>query len=180
MRQVIVNGYNVINCDEYLRRLKHQSLDAARRGLIMRLAQASRLRDDDVIVVFDGWQTGAGYQSGARMLGLRVVYSALDERADDLIKRLVKAAPNPAAVVVVSNDRELRGQCGMDGAHGSGSENLMRQAAPARRPRPPLRAVEAKDDDEDNDRHPVNPSKKGPAHRLPRKRRPGTPRDYRF
>ena len=182
MRRVIVDGYNVINSDEALSRLQQQSLDAARHGLIIRLCQAQRLRYDEVTVVFDGWRTGAGHQSTARMHGVRVVFSPRGERADEVIKRLVQTASDPSAVVVVSNDRELRVQCDQGGAQGSGSENLMRQATPARRPRQPPSVIKAKDeDDEDTSRRrDVSPSKKGPARRLPKNQRQSKPPDYRF
>jgi predicted RNA-binding protein with PIN domain len=181
MRRIIVDGYNVIKCDEHLQHLQRQSLGAARRGLIARLCEAQRLRCDDVTVVFDGWQAGAGYQSATREQGIRVVYSPRGERADEVIKRLVAGSPDPAAVVVVSNDRELRVQTARGGAQGSGSQNLMRQATPARRARLARPAfVEPDKDSEDAAYRHSGSAKKGPARRLPRAKRSHLPPDYRF
>ncbi|GAC1431912.1 MAG: hypothetical protein NVSMB65_05510 [Chloroflexota bacterium] len=184
MRRIIVDGYNVINADEHLLYLKRHSLDAARRGLIMRLRQAQRLRHDEVTVVFDGWQTGASHESVTRMEGIRVVYSRRGERADEVIKRLVSQAPDPGVVVMVSNDRDLLLHAGEQGAGRGSVDNLMQQATPARRPRPHPRRSDLDGRDKDADasaaRRGVSPTKKGPARRLPRNQRPGRTQDYRF
>ena len=184
MRRIIVDGYNVINGDEHLVRMKQQSLDAARRALIMRLRQAHRLRHDEITVVFDGWQTGALHESATRVEGIRVVYSRQGERADEVIKRLVSTAHDPQTVVMISNDRDLRLHAGEHGAGRSSVENLMRHATPAPRPRAfvPRPALDGGDKDavDPTPRQGVSPSKKGPARRLPRSQRPGRGQDYRY
>ncbi len=180
MRRIIVDGYNVINSDVQLAHAQRSSLDLARRGLIARLGQAQPLRHDEVTVVFDGWRSGAAHQSATRVQGIRVVYSPLGERADEVIKRLVSQAADPSSVVVVSNDRELRVHAGESGAHGSGAENLLRQATPARRPRALRPTASADDDDDPAAPRGVCPPKKGPARRLPKSQRGGKDPGYRF
>ncbi len=151
-RLTIVDGYNVIRRDPALAELERRSLEQAREALVRRLAVDPTLRKDEVTVVFDGAKGGRSFEHSERRGRVLVVYSRLGESADEVIKRLVRAASG--AVRVISNDRELRD---FASAHGSTPVRVV----PRQRGGPSPTA----DDEEDEPRHP----KKGPAHR-PKKR----------
>lgn len=184
MRQVIIDGYNVIHTDDVLLRLYRQNRAAARDGLLTRLRSAACLRTDQVTVVFDGWQNGAPQQSRERVQGIIVIYSRLGERADDVIKRLVteaRARAGSGPVVVVSNDSELRGHGVMEGVETSTSPNLLGQLTPARhrqRPSGPYQRGTCDDDSDEQATHNPFGPKKGPARRTPKRGR--TDRSYQF
>jgi len=57
------------------------------------------------VVVFDGWKGGSGRESRTVTGGITVIYSALGERADDVIKRII--AGKQKKWVVVSSDRAI-------------------------------------------------------------------------
>ncbi len=57
------------------------------------------------MVVFDGWQGGGREERHEKKRGIEIVYSKLGERADEVIKRLVRAKGSGA--IVISSDREI-------------------------------------------------------------------------
>ena len=60
-------------------------------------------------------------------MGLRVLFSAPGELADDVIRRLVAAEPAGRPVVVVSSDREVADDVRRAGAYAVGSPLLLRR-----------------------------------------------------
>ena len=60
-----------------------------------------------VTLVFDGPMPKGGLAKQMRPAGIRVLFSA-PETADDIIVRMVRAAPDPAQVHVVSSDTAIR------------------------------------------------------------------------
>jgi predicted RNA-binding protein with PIN domain len=56
-------------------------------------------------VVFDGWQGGWNTEKRERKKGIEVIFSRLGEKADEVIKRLIKEK-GPGAIVITS-DREV-------------------------------------------------------------------------
>ncbi|MBX5436892.1 MAG: NYN domain-containing protein [Alicyclobacillaceae bacterium] len=87
-RCLIVDGYNVLS------RLHGQGLasigdlEAERDRLSARMAEYSAVSGSDVILVFDAHRNDEP-SSAADVGGIRVVYTAKDETADDRIERLV-------------------------------------------------------------------------------------------
>jgi predicted RNA-binding protein with PIN domain len=59
----------------------------------------------EITVVFDGWQAGWPTEKRERKKGIEVVFSKLGEKADEVIKRLVRE--KGSGVTVISSDREL-------------------------------------------------------------------------
>jgi hypothetical protein len=59
----------------------------------------------EMTVVFDGWQGGWSTEKRERKKGIELVFSKLGEKADEVIKRLVRE--KGAGVTVISSDREL-------------------------------------------------------------------------
>lgn len=177
MRQILVDGYNVIRADPTMQRAERASLENARRLLLTTLDTSPRLRRDSIVVVFDGIREGRANQNSFRQGRVLVVFSARGQSADDVIKARVHATTDPEQVVVVTNDVDIRLYCERHGCAVSGSENLLNQLpGPRRLMRLPS---QPRDEDEpDNTPHTLTTVKKGNPRRAPRHSR--RPRDYRF
>lgn len=104
---LIIDGYNLIRQSRRLSLLDARDLEAGREALLESLAAYRRRRPQHKItVIFDGWQGGGLQESRDRVHGLGVVYSRRGERADEVIKRLLRREGRRA--VLVSSDRELQ------------------------------------------------------------------------
>ncbi|MCL4533603.1 MAG: NYN domain-containing protein [Bacteroidetes bacterium] len=150
---LIIDGYNVLHENPQLAQLSRRSMEEGREMLVSYLsAKAGRY---DITVVFDGWQHGGPAETAERVRGVRVVYSKLGERADEVIKRLIDRAPPQA--IVVSNDIEIRTYAERAGCQVARPDQLTRIASE--------RPVQ------ENDRR-VSSEKRGPAQRPKRRRSP--------
>lgn len=127
MRQIIVDGYNVIRADDRLQALERVSLENARDVLARTLASSPRLANDRIMVVFDGTRGTRPHIHRHRLGRVELVYSARGQLADDVIVAETQALAGTAQVVVVSNDVEVRERCRANGCEVSGSENLLQQ-----------------------------------------------------
>ncbi len=108
---LIVDGYNVTKTG-----YPQLTLAAQRDRLVRDLGLLAAQVDAEVTVVFDGAAVVAsGGQVWAR--GVRVVFSAAEVIADDVIRELVAAEPQGRPVVVVSSDREVADSGRGMGAH---------------------------------------------------------------
>lgn len=107
---VVVDGYNVTMAAR-----PTADLDDQRRWLVQLggavVARFGRL----VTLVFDGTDPGAGSMPSAR--GVRVVFSAGEETADERIVGLIEGLPGDVPALVVSGDREVASACADLGAN---------------------------------------------------------------
>jgi len=111
-------------------------------------------------VVFDGWQGGWISEKKERRMGMEIIFSKLGERADEVIKRLVRE--KGSGVIVITSDREVA----------RFSEKMSVTAIPSAEFKERLEAfpgrsgkdAEGRDEDED-----ARSKKKGPARRLSKK-----------
>jgi len=106
-RRFILDGYNIggeISAEGF-------STRSARDDVIRRAGRLARSTEAEVLVVFDGPddEGRAGFRSSAGVL----VRFSRGEEADDVIAAL--AASDPNRTVVVTNDRDLRDRCTIDG-----------------------------------------------------------------
>jgi predicted RNA-binding protein with PIN domain len=99
---VIIDGYNLIGSDQGLQ----GALEHKRNWLVQQLARYQKLKQFNVIVVFDGWRAGSAHEASEKIAGLSVIYSRLGEKADQVIVRIAREKGSGA--VVVSSDREIR------------------------------------------------------------------------
>lgn len=99
---IIIDGYNLIGSEQGL----SGALEHKRNWLIQQLARYQKLKQFNLIVVFDGWRSGQANQATEKMAGISVVYSRLGEKADSVIMRV--AREKGSGSVVVSSDREIR------------------------------------------------------------------------
>jgi predicted RNA-binding protein with PIN domain len=97
---VIVDGYNVTKSG-----YPDLSLADQRTRLISALAALQARAGAEVTVVFDGGNRPPAQPRAPR--GVRVLFSAPDELADDVIRRLVAAEPAGRALLVVTSDQEV-------------------------------------------------------------------------
>jgi predicted RNA-binding protein with PIN domain len=59
----------------------------------------------EITLVFDGWQGGWSTEKRERKKGIELVFSKLGEKADEVIKRLVRE--KGSGLTVVTSDREI-------------------------------------------------------------------------
>ena len=103
----LLDGYNIggeIHPVEFATRM-------ARDDVIQRAGRLARSTEAEVLVVFDGPDDEG--RSGFRSSGGVVVRFSRGDQADDVIADLV--ASDPTRTVVITNDRELRDRCTVDG-----------------------------------------------------------------
>jgi predicted RNA-binding protein with PIN domain len=88
-----------------LTQLSSVELLLERDRLIHQLSAYRRLKPCEITVVFDGWQGGWNTEKKERKEGIELIFSKLGEKADEVIKRLVKE--KGSRVMVVTSDREV-------------------------------------------------------------------------
>lgn len=94
---IIVDGYNLIG-------VYHNRLHDEREKLINRLIEYKKAKGHELVVVFDGWASDRGEVSQPTG-GIGVLFSRYGERADDLIKKIIREYQR--RWIVVSSDREI-------------------------------------------------------------------------
>jgi predicted RNA-binding protein with PIN domain len=117
---LVVDGYNVTKSG-----YGDLPLDAQRSRLVRGLGALAARTGAEVTCVFDGAARPPVMPPAPR--GLRVLFSAAGELADDLIRRLVAAEPPGRPVVVVSSDREVAEDVRRAGAYPVDSVLLLRR-----------------------------------------------------
>lgn len=84
----------------------HRDKAAARRRLLGRLASFAAAKGLEISVVFDGGPEPE-LPDGARFRGIRVFYSGTRSSADSRIEQIVRSAPDPGSITVVTSDKRL-------------------------------------------------------------------------
>lgn len=80
-------------------------MEKARRELVSMLIKYRPIKRHDIMVVFDGYKNGPGRESVSVSGGVKVIYSGLGERADDVIKKAISAVHREW--IVVTSDRDI-------------------------------------------------------------------------
>ncbi|HTZ18793.1 MAG TPA: NYN domain-containing protein, partial [Dissulfurispiraceae bacterium] len=80
-------------------------MEKARDVLIHDIVGYRKIVDHDITVVFDGYKNGMATQTVSYTGGVKVVYSRLGERADDVIKKTV--LQHRLEWIVVTADRDI-------------------------------------------------------------------------
>jgi hypothetical protein len=102
---LIIDGYNLLHVDRSLIQLSPIQLQRERDLLIDQLSAYRSLKQLEITVVFDGWQGGERTETKERKRGVELIFSKLGEKADEVIKRLVRE--KGAGVTVITSDRDL-------------------------------------------------------------------------
>jgi predicted RNA-binding protein with PIN domain len=119
----VVDGYNVTKAG-----YGTLSLEAQRNRLLAGLSGLAAQTGAEMTAVFDGAVRDSPVATAAPR-GVRLLFSAPGQIADDLIRELVRAEPVGRPVVVVSSDREVADSVRAMGARPVGSAALLRRLA---------------------------------------------------
>lgn len=103
--KVIIDGYNFLWQDGLFRDEAIRGHDKGREAVLKWVSENPRLANFEVTVVFDAYKTDALHPSEENFQGIKVVYSAGGQSADDLIREM--AALHGPAAIVVSSDHEV-------------------------------------------------------------------------
>jgi predicted RNA-binding protein with PIN domain len=117
---LVVDGYNVTKSG-----YGELPLAAQRSRLIQGLGALVARTGAEVTVVFDGATRPPAMPPAPR--GVRVLFSAPGEIADDVIRRLVAAEPEGRPLMVVSSDKEVATDVARAGAYAVPSALLLRR-----------------------------------------------------
>lgn len=154
MANILIDGYNIMAKMEGL----SGNLEARREGFIKRLGDYRAQKFHDITVVFDGEKGGWITESHERKLGINIVYSRLGEKADDVIKRMVKA--HDVEYTVITSDKEIASYSESYGHTAILSEEFIPKLYPHNQ------VESGAEDDEDIECRAVTTRKKGNPRRL--------------
>lgn len=102
---LIIDGYNLIHARPSLSHLNPNTLQWERDRLVDQLSLYQKLKSCKVTVIFDGWQSGWPVERIEVRKGVKIIYSRLGEKADEVIKRLIKEEGSGA--IVITSDQEI-------------------------------------------------------------------------
>lgn len=117
---LIVDGYNV-TISAWGETL---TLEQQRNRLVQGLGAVAAQTNAEITVVFDGADAIFGTKPSAR--GVRVLFSAKGQIADDVVVELARVEPEGRPVVVVSSDQEVATRVRREGAYPVPSPLLVR------------------------------------------------------
>ena len=100
---VLIDGYNLIFADEYLKDLASRDQGSARDQLIDRICNYAGYTGFEVSVVFDAYRVPLGELREEDHNGVRVIFTAEDEPAD-IRMGIITAAVKDRRIYVVSSD----------------------------------------------------------------------------
>ncbi len=128
---LIVDGYNVL----MQMGLKDKTLEARRNHFINMLNQRHKMFEG-IIVVFDGnEEVDDSYRR--ENINTKVIY-AINESADDYIKSMIEKSKNPKAIVLATDDREIKDFARMHNCQLISSSNLINKISPPKETSKPL------------------------------------------
>ena len=104
MRNVFVDGYNVINSWPELRDIVKYSLEAARQKLIVILQNYAVYKGYKVILVFDAHMKKGSLENKEVYSSVVVIYTKEGETADSYIEKTVNDIGRKTEVCVVTSD----------------------------------------------------------------------------
>jgi uncharacterized protein len=102
---LIIDGYNLLHAHRSLINLNSAQLQWERQRLLDRLSTYQKRKACEVTVIFDGWQEGWSTETREKKKGIEVIFSKLGEKADEVIKRLVKE--KGSGTIVITSDRDV-------------------------------------------------------------------------
>ncbi len=116
MRQLILDGYNVIYEIPQLKKAIGLSLESARSDLccLMQAWKNNHAYSGKIKIIFDGDDAFAGNIQNS--CGITCIYTKTGQKADDFIIGMVKMSKNRPGITVVSNDGYVKGNCSSLGA----------------------------------------------------------------
>jgi uncharacterized protein len=165
---ILIDGYNLIRQSSAFRRFDRLSLEMGRNALVQSLVAYKKQTGHKVTVVFDAWEGGFLTEERDRHGGINLLYSRKGETADDLIKRMIEARKEEIAVV--TSDRAIA-----DFATHRGVAAIASPMFESRLHRAVARGGNdhetSASEEEKEDKGVLFTKKKGPAHRLSKKKK---------
>lgn len=104
IRHILIDGYNVINQWDFLKKLKDENLEDARDKLVEMLQEYAAFKGCSIYVVFDAHLVPGSVEKHERVGKINVVYTKEGETADCFIERTVPQLVKMGAVAVVTSD----------------------------------------------------------------------------
>lgn len=104
MKNVFVDGYNVINSWPELSKIKEYSFEAARTKLIEMLQNYAAYKGCKVFIVFDAHMVKGSLEKKEKLDNLIVIFTKEGETADSFIEKYVSLIGRKAEVCVVTSD----------------------------------------------------------------------------
>lgn len=101
---LFVDGYNIINSWERLKKLKDEDFEGAREKLIDILAEYKYYSEIEIILVFDGHLVKGSSGTISNYNGLEVVYTKERETADQYIEKKLDQIGRIKKVRVATSD----------------------------------------------------------------------------
>jgi predicted RNA-binding protein with PIN domain len=135
-KHLIIDGFNVIRRDTYLSGIEAKNFYGAQSLLLERLARYRSGTAHQITVVFDGRNSPNEHRSRNDQQGVKVIYSARGETADDVIRDLVAKAPARDQWTVVTADRDLAHSCRTLGVAIADPSVLIQRTQPSPSPAP--------------------------------------------
>jgi uncharacterized protein len=161
---IIIDGYNLIRQSKLLKEIERMDLQHGREALVDALADYKKLKGYQITVVFDGAQAETGLPRRDRLKGIELLFSRSGEPADAVIKRM--AAREREKALVVSSDNDIVRFVESRGAATISAPQFEERLRMAR-----LAAASGEPASNDEGRNSHTTRKKGPARRLPKRRR---------
>lgn len=181
MANIVIDGYNLIRQSPSLSQIEANNFEMGRTSLVRKLSEYKKLKGHQITVVFDAADTDNLTLEEYRQAGIRIIFSEMHQKADEVIIRMARNLGG--GVIVVSSDREIltaaqRAGCGVmtsgefERVLNNVGANLV--FAPGQSQGSPLHGNMFKPEDDEETR-PINKrwitQKKGPSHRLPKAKR---------
>jgi predicted RNA-binding protein with PIN domain len=161
---IIIDGYNLIRQSISLGRFESFSLQSGRNELIRRSSLYKKSRGHRITIVFDGWASDPLMEERDREGGIDIIYSRKGEKADEVIKRMVKKGEEE--IVVVTSDRNIADSISRNGGIAISSPEFEAQLERASEYNLP-----PSDNDDQHSGISLGTKKKGPSRRISKKQR---------
>lgn len=104
MRNVFVDGYNVINSWPDLNKIKDYSFEAARIKLVEMMQNYAAYRGYKIFIVFDAHMVKGSMEKREKLENVMVIFTKEGETADSFIERYVNLIGRKIEVCVVTSD----------------------------------------------------------------------------
>jgi len=95
---IIIDGYNLIG-------IYHNNMDKERKRLVNLLSKYKKIKGYPITVVFDGYGGISAKDITKFEGGIRIIFSGIGKKADDVIKEII--LKEQKYFVVVSSDKEI-------------------------------------------------------------------------
>ncbi|GIW94277.1 MAG: hypothetical protein KatS3mg110_2318 [Pirellulaceae bacterium] len=127
---LLIDGYNLMHKLAAMGRRPGGSLEHQRNAFLESLARL--LTPDErpeTIVVFDAQRTTSRWPTSESYKGMTIMYAAGYETADEFLDDLLRRAPHPRRLTVISSDRQVQQAARLQGARWIDAERWLEQRA---------------------------------------------------